>query len=89
MSSNENWGLRVRNKVFKDISKFPKPDQVRILAAIENLPLDSHAGDIEKIKGEEKTWRRRIGNYRIYYEIIPEDRVVYVFNAERRTSSSY
>lgn len=89
MNSNINWGLRVRSKVFKDILKFPKPDQVQILAAIENLPLDPYVGDIEKIKGEEKTWRRRAGNYRIYYEIILEDKVVYVFNAERRTSSSY
>lgn len=89
MNSNPNWGLRVRNKVFKDISKFPKLDQVRILAAIENLPFNPYAGDVEKMKGEEKTWRRRVGNYRIFYEIILEDKMVYVFNVERRTSSSY
>lgn len=89
MSSNTSWGLRVRNKVYKDISKFPRVDRERILMVIENLPLDPYDGDIEKIKGEDKIWRRRVGNYRISYEIISENKVVYVFNVERRTSSSY
>lgn len=89
MNLNTNWRLRVRDKVYKEISKFSANDNERVLKVIENLSLDPYAGDIEKMKGDVKTWRRRIGNYRIFYEIIPEDGVIYVFHAERRTSKTY
>ena len=89
MSLNTDWRLKVRDKVYKEISKFQENDSGRILKAIENLPLDPYSGDIEKMKGDARTWRKRIGNYRIFYEIIPEDGVIYVFHAERRTSKTY
>ena len=46
-------------------------------------------GDIEKMKGEINNWRKRIGNYRIFYEIIPKDKTIYVFHVERRASNTY
>ena len=89
MNSKANWALKVREKVYKDISRFPVEDRERIIRVIENLPNNPYAGDIEKMKGEERMWRRRIGDYRIFYEIIPQDRVIYVFKVERRTSNTY
>jgi len=86
MSLNENWELKIRNKVSKALAKFPEKDKTRLVEAIGQLPLNPHAGDIEKIKGEEYTWRRRIGVYRMFYELIPRDRVIYI---ERRTSKTY
>ena len=89
MNLSINWVLRVRNDVYKKISKFPKQDRERLLVVIENLRLNPYAGDIEKMKGEENVWRRRIGSYRIRFELIISEKVVYVFLVERRTSSSY
>jgi len=51
--------------------------------------LNPFLGDIEKIKGEENIWRRRVGAYRIFCEIVSQDRIIYVFRVERRTSSTY
>ena len=79
----------MRDKVYKEIAKFPESESGRILKAIENLPLDPYFGDIEKMKDETNTWRRRIGNYRIFYDIIFETGVIYVFHIERRTSKTY
>ncbi|MDP2669267.1 MAG: type II toxin-antitoxin system RelE/ParE family toxin [bacterium] len=89
MSSSANWRLRVRDKVYKEIARFPERDGDRILKAIESLPFNPYVGDIEKMKGEINAWRRRMGNYRIFYEIIPDDGAIYVFRAERRTSKTY
>ncbi len=89
MNSNINWALRVRSSVYKELSKLPLEEQGRITEVIENLPHNPYAGDLEKIKDEENTWRRRIGNYRIFYEIIPINRAIYVFHIERRTSNTY
>lgn len=89
MNSNENWKLRIKEKVYKSLSKFPEKDRSRLIRAIEDLPLNPYVGDIEKMEGEENVWRRRVGAYRIFYEIKSRERVIYVFRAERRTSKTY
>lgn len=89
MSSNLSWEVAVRDKVLKEIENFPEKDRMRIFQVIEALPLNPFSGDIEKMKGEENVWRRRIGAYRIFYELLPAERVIYVFHAERRTSKTY
>ena len=89
MNSNENWGLRIDNAVYKELDKFPQKDFKRIAKVIELLPSDPYAGDMQKIKGEESIWRRRTGSYRIFYEIKKMERVIQVFWVERKTSSTY
>jgi mRNA-degrading endonuclease RelE of RelBE toxin-antitoxin system len=56
---------------------------------IEELPRDVFAGDTQKMRGEEQTWRRRVGAYRILYELEKNPDVVVVFHVERRTSKTY
>ena len=89
MSSNKNWLLKIDESVYKEFRKFPKKDFTRIIAVLENTDLNPYAGDIEKIKGESNLWRRRIGAYRIFYEIRQEEKVVHIFWVERRTSKTY
>jgi len=56
---------------------------------LEELAENPYQGDIEKIKDEENVWRRRIGNYRILYEIKPKQRYIDVFQIRRRTTGTY
>lgn len=69
MNLRKNWELKIDSGVYKDLYKFPKNYADKILAIIFLLGNNPYAGDIEKIKGEENMWRRRIGAYRIFYEI--------------------
>jgi len=89
VNSNISWTLRVRNGIYKELAKLPPEERGRITKVIENLPHNPFVGDVEKIKDEKNTWRRRIGNYRIFYEIVSRDRIIYVFQVERRTSNTY
>ena len=89
MSSKTNLVLQVDNSVYKFLEKIPKKDAEVIFDVIENLPENPFLGDIQKIKGEENSWRRRVGNYRIFYEIIPKENLIYVYEAKRRTSNTY
>lgn len=89
MNSNESWNLKIDEQVYKQLQKFPRKDAAKIIAVIESPLFNPYSGDIEKIKGEENVWRRRIGNYRIFYEISPKGRNINIFWAERRTSSTY
>lgn len=89
MNSNKNWELKIRHKAYKALTKFSESDRNKIVKAIDALIENPYYGDIQKIKGEENVWRRRVGAYRIFYEIISSESIVYVFNIERRSSNTY
>jgi mRNA-degrading endonuclease RelE of RelBE toxin-antitoxin system len=53
------------------------------------LSRNPYGGDIAKLGGEEDVWRRRVGAYRVFYEVNQKKRVIYIFRVERRTSKTY
>ena len=83
------WELIVDATVRKQLKRIPQRDATRIFHAIEELAINPYAGDIEKMGGEKDIWRRRIGAYRIFYEIYTTRRMIYVFDVRHRTSSTY
>lgn len=90
MNLGSGWQLKIRDRVLKDVARFPKRDQMAIDEVIgDEIGTNPYLGDIEKMKGEENSWRRRVGNYRIFYEIIVRDKTIYIFRIERRTSKTY
>ena len=89
MNLNKKWELRIDDCIYKELKKFPKKDSFRIIEVIGFLPYDLYGGDIQKIKGEKNTWRKRIGNYRIFYVIYSKKNIINVFWVERRTSKTY
>lgn len=89
MNLKKSWVLQIDPAVLKTLKKIPRRDAERILFVIENLPLNPFSGDIRKMKGEENVWRRRVGAYRIFYELIFKTRVIHVYQLERRTSKTY
>ena len=75
--------------VKKQLKRIPKKESERIFWIIQDLPLNPYAGDIEKMEGERDVWRRRVGSYRIKYEIHVAQRMIHIFEVMRRTSSTY
>jgi mRNA-degrading endonuclease RelE of RelBE toxin-antitoxin system len=63
------WELRVDPSVLKQLRKLPQMYSERIFEIIRSFAINPYAGDIEKMKGEDSVWRRRVGSYRIFYEI--------------------
>jgi mRNA-degrading endonuclease RelE of RelBE toxin-antitoxin system len=89
MRSQENWDLQIDPSVFKILKKIPRHDAEAILKIARLLPLDPYFGDIRKMLGHANAWRRRVGNYRIFYKIKVEGKIILVFHIERRTSKTY
>jgi len=89
MNSNVNWQLRIRNDVHKILKKFPIQDREKILDVVYGLVSDPYAGDIEKTGKERNVWRRRVGAYRVFYELLAKGKIIWVFHVKRRTSTTY
>lgn len=84
-----SWELLVDPPVLKQLKRLPQKDAQRILTVIERMVFNPYAGDIEKMQGERDVWRRRVGSYRIFYEVITSQRIVHVYQVVRRTSATY
>ncbi len=86
---NMNWQLLIDRDAEKQLKKIPQKDAERIKIIIKSLDVDPYRGDIEKMEGKGGIWRRRVGSYRILFEILTAKKIIYVFNIQRRTSSTY
>jgi mRNA-degrading endonuclease RelE of RelBE toxin-antitoxin system len=82
-----NWTLLVTKPAQKDLEKLPSRDQVRIERALDSLQIDPFSGDIKRL--QPPGWRRRIGSYRIFYDLFIEERRIVVTAIKRRTSTTY
>ena len=83
------WNLQIAGPAQKEYQKFPTNDQRRVKAALLSMQEDPFQGDIKRLKGQPTAWRRRVGNYRIVYDLYFEERLIVVSGILRRTSTTY
>jgi mRNA interferase RelE/StbE len=83
------WNLQVTKPAEKDLRTLPAREQERVKAALISLRVDPFGGDVKRLKGKPPSWRRRVGNYRIVYDLYPEQRLIVVTGILRRTSTTY
>ena len=83
------WNLQVAGPAQKDLRKLPVKEQARIRAALAAIQDDPFSGDITRLKAHPTVWRRRVGNYRIFFDLYPETLMVVVVAIKRRTSTTY
>ncbi len=59
----------------------------RIMKKLETLKTNPFPGDVKRVVGrKEKTFRVRVGNYRILYVIFDDKREILVIDIDRRES---
>jgi mRNA interferase RelE/StbE len=83
------WNVQLAGPAEKDFRKLPPKDQARVKAALVDMEVDPFQGDIQRLKGQLSGWRRRVGNYRIIYDVYFERRLVVIAGVVRRTSTTY
>ena len=66
----------IARRAERELARIPKDIQQRIADAIPPLaedPVHARSGlDVARLEGGKNTWRLRVGNYRILYEVEPE-----------------
>lgn len=82
------WTVVLAGPARKSLKRIPAADRTRIVAALGEMQENPFRGDIRKLQGL-PGFRRRIGNWRILFEVIVARRHVVVAAIERRTSTTY
>jgi len=84
-----SWNVLVAKSAGRQLAKVPGKDRARLIAALESLTVDPFVGDSLKLEGATNRWRRRVGNYRIFFAVNVRSKTVEVSAVTRRTSTTY
>lgn len=88
-SFSVTWDLVVTKPAEKNLRRLPANDLRRIETALAAMREDPFSGDIARLKAQPAAWRRRVGNYRILYDLHPEQLLIVVTGILRRTSTTH
>ena len=83
------WTVLVARAAQRQNARFPARDRAYIAAALRQMADEPFTGDVLKLEGEVNRWRRRVGNYRIFFTPDAVTRVLRVTAILRRTSATY
>jgi mRNA interferase RelE/StbE len=80
----EPFEIRWRTSTRKDLKGIPASEVARIIAAVEALADDPFPHGVEKLSGSVQTFRIRIGDYRVVYEVFTDQRIIEIERVRHR-----
>ena len=83
------WELLLAGPARKALKRMPAADRRRVLAALDEMEQDPFSGDIVRLTAQPVAWRRRVGDWRILFDVELEQHRVLVHGIVRRTSTTY
>jgi len=87
------YRLEVSPAADRDLNKLKgrirRQDFERLRDAVRDLAEEPHPQGVRKIKGAERAYRIRVGNYRVVYEIYDSDKLVLILQVVRRSEMTY
>ena len=64
-----SWTVELSSTARRQLRKLPRATQERLRSAIDKLEADPFAGDVRKLVGTDDTWRLRVGEWRVVFEV--------------------
>ena len=80
----EPFSIQWRNSTRKDIRSLPRQEVARVVEAVGALAKDPLPHGSHKLAGSERTYRLRVGDYRVVYEVFSDARIVEVQRVRHR-----
>lgn len=84
-----SWRIYIRGKAKKQLKRLPTGYFKLLERTIDDMRLHPYVGDTKKMEGAENVWRRRVGAYRVEFEVYEKEKLIYIFEIRRRTTSTY
>ena len=78
------FSIQWRSSTRKDIRGLPRHEVARIIAAVTQLADEPFPHGSQKLTGSERTYRIRIGDYRVIYEVAGDTHVIEVQRVRHR-----
>ena len=69
--------VEINKKAYKDLSIISRNDAIKILLEIKTLRKFPKVSNIKKLSNFKPSYRKRVGNYRILFDIIDNKIIIY------------
>jgi mRNA interferase RelE/StbE len=79
-----SYKVIIKKSAKKEIATLPKNVIKRVLMKIKQLADEPRPSGCRKIVGTENTWRIRVGNYRIIYNVFDDVLIIEVIAVKHR-----
>jgi mRNA interferase RelE/StbE len=79
----------IGNRAERQLRRLPAPERERIDDALEEMCDDPFSGDVKPLAGFAGAIRRRVGPWRIIFELDERRRLIMVIAIRRRASNTY
>jgi mRNA interferase RelE/StbE len=83
------WRLIFSSSARRNLRKLPLNDRRRLDRALDELALDPSQGDVLPLRNHSIEFRKRVGDYRIFFDVERQQRLIRVHDIVRRTSTTY
>ena len=74
----------IKRSALKALSKLPEKESTKISDAIDKLADDARPDGCKKLEGRGDSYRIRVGNYRVIYEINDDELMILVVEIGNR-----
>ncbi|MEM8638057.1 MAG: type II toxin-antitoxin system RelE/ParE family toxin [Cyanobacteria bacterium P01_G01_bin.54] len=78
------YQVTIARSAQKSLTKLPQSVCDRILEQIDYLQTEPRPSGVRKLKGQTKSWRLRVGDYRIVYDVDDQARQIDIVRIRHR-----
>lgn len=81
-----SWGVEWSKTALKDVKRLDASVAERVREAIDRLAVTGQ-GDVKKLKGGEDVLRLRVGDWRVFFRLVPEAGLIQVVRVLHRSDA--
>ncbi len=82
------WQRELARRAIRDLEGLPDRDREAVEAALDRLVANPGSVDLVKLRGSEREWRIRVGNWRVFIELDNTVGMIRILRVRRRTSTT-
>lgn len=79
-----SYKIEWKNSAYKELQKLPRTIIARVVAAVSELSNDPFPHGVKKLVGSEFSYRIRVGDYRVVYEVFEGRLVIEIVRIRHR-----
>jgi mRNA interferase RelE/StbE len=79
-----NYRIIIPKLVQKQLNDLPQQQRKRLISAIRLLADEPRPSGVKKLKGYDKTYRIRVGDYRVIYKIEDQEKLILLLSSTHR-----
>jgi mRNA interferase RelE/StbE len=79
-----SYKIEWKNSAYKELQKLPRPIITRVVAAVSELSNEPFPHGVKKLAGSEFSYRIRVGDYRVVYEVFADRLIIEIVRVRHR-----